>query len=57
VGGALWDCFVTQMLNVSGRMTRVLLPGRLVDALGEAQERGWTIIDVKKEWKRVFPFE
>jgi len=25
-------------------------------ALDEAQRRGWTVVDMKKDWKRVFPF-
>jgi phosphoserine phosphatase len=31
--------------------------GRLDKALQEAQKRGWTVVDMKKDWKRVFPFE
>ena len=31
--------------------------GRLDKALDEAQNRGWTIVDMKKDWKRVFPFQ
>ncbi len=31
--------------------------GRLDKALDEAQRRGWTVVDMKKDWKRVFPFE
>ncbi len=30
--------------------------GRLDQALDEAQSEGWTIIDMKKDWKRIFPF-
>jgi hypothetical protein len=30
--------------------------GRLDKALDEAQRRGWTLVDMKKDWKRVFPF-
>ena len=30
--------------------------GRLDKALDEAQKRGWTVVDMKKDWKRVFPF-
>jgi len=30
--------------------------GRLDKALDEALRRGWTIVDMKKDWKRVFPF-
>jgi hypothetical protein len=31
--------------------------GRLDKGLDEAQARGWTVVDMKKDWKRVFPFE
>ncbi len=31
--------------------------GRLDRALDEADERGWTVVDMKKAWKRVFPFD
>jgi hypothetical protein len=31
--------------------------GRLVHALGEAESRGWTVIDMAKEWNRVYAFE
>jgi len=30
--------------------------GRLDKALDEAHNRGWTVVDMKKDWKRVFPF-
>ena len=30
--------------------------GRLDKALDEAQRRGWTLVDMKKDWTRVFPF-
>ncbi len=30
--------------------------GRLNKALDEAQRRGWTVVDMKKDWKKVFPF-
>ena len=31
--------------------------GRLDKALDEAKTRGWTVVDMKQAWKRVFPFE
>ena len=31
--------------------------GRLDKALDEAQAKGWTVVDMKKDWKRVFTFE
>jgi len=29
--------------------------GRLDKGLDEAKEKGWTVVDMKKDWKRVFP--
>ncbi len=31
--------------------------GRLDKALDEAQRRGWTVVDMKRDWRRIFPFE
>ena len=31
--------------------------GRLDTALDEAQARGWTVVDMKRDWKVIFPFE
>jgi hypothetical protein len=31
--------------------------GRLDKALDEASRRGWTVVDMQRDWKRVFPFE
>jgi len=31
--------------------------GRLDKGLDEAMEKGWTVVDMKKDWKRIFPFE
>jgi len=31
--------------------------GRLDKALDEAPRRGWTVVDMKKDWKKVFPFQ
>jgi len=31
--------------------------GRLDKGLDEATARGWTVVDMKADWKRVFPFE
>jgi phosphoglycolate phosphatase-like HAD superfamily hydrolase len=31
--------------------------GKLVEALKEAPARGWTVVDVKTDWKRVFGFK
>jgi hypothetical protein len=31
--------------------------GRLDKALDEASAKGWCVVDVKTDWRRVFPFE
>jgi len=31
--------------------------GHLDKALDEAGKRGWTVVDMKRDWRRVFPFE
>ncbi len=31
--------------------------GRLDKALDEAPKRGWVVVDMKKDWKTIFPFE
>jgi len=31
--------------------------GRLDKALDEAQAKGWTVLDMKNDWKTIFPFE
>ena len=31
--------------------------GRLDKGLDEAQDKGWTVIDMEKDWEKVFPFE
>ena len=31
--------------------------GRLDKALDEARQKGWTVVDMKKDWKRIYPFE
>ena len=34
---------------------RQSLAGRLAQALDEAPERGWTVVDMKRDWKSIFP--
>jgi len=31
--------------------------GRLDKALDEAQAKGWTVVDMKRDWKKIFPFD
>jgi phosphoglycolate phosphatase-like HAD superfamily hydrolase len=31
--------------------------GKLDKGLDEARDRGWTVVDMKNDWKKVFPFE
>jgi hypothetical protein len=34
-----------------------LATGRLDKALDEAKARGWTVVDMKADWKKIYPFE
>ncbi len=31
--------------------------GRLDNGLDEAKAKGWTIVDMKSDWKIIYPFE
>jgi hypothetical protein len=31
--------------------------GKLDVALKEAEARGWTVVDMKRDWNRIYPFE
>jgi hypothetical protein len=31
--------------------------GKLDKALDEADQKGWTVVDMKRDWKRIFPFD
>ena len=31
--------------------------GRLDKALDEANSRGWTVVDMAVEWRRIYPYE
>jgi hypothetical protein len=31
--------------------------GKLDKALDEALAKGWTVVDMKKDWKRIYPFD
>jgi phosphoglycolate phosphatase-like HAD superfamily hydrolase len=33
------------------------LIGKLELALNEARAKGWTVVDMKKDWKRIYPFD
>ena len=33
------------------------LVGKLDKALDETRERGWTVVDIKRDWTVVFPHE
>jgi len=36
---------------------RKLYIGRLDKALDQAREKGWTVVDMKNDWKVVYPFK
>jgi len=31
--------------------------GRLDKGMEEAKQRGWTVVSIGEDWKRIFPFE
>ena len=31
--------------------------GKLDKAWDEAVAKGWTVVDMKKDWKRIYPFD
>ncbi len=31
--------------------------GKLIEALADAPKRGWTVVDMKKDWKVIYPFQ
>jgi phosphoglycolate phosphatase-like HAD superfamily hydrolase len=33
------------------------ITGKLIKALQEAPQRGWTVVDMKQDWNLIFPFE
>ncbi len=37
-----------------GRQSNI---GRLDKGLDEAREKGWTVVDMKQDWKIIYPFE
>jgi hypothetical protein len=45
------------MPSASLRTTAHRPAGKLDRGLDEAPKRGWTVVSMKKDWKRVFSFE
>ena len=39
------------------QISSVLSIGQLDKALVEANAKGWTVVDMARDWRRVFPFE
>jgi len=31
--------------------------GRLNKALDDARQQGWVVVDMQKDWQRIFPFD
>jgi hypothetical protein len=44
-------------MAVQRRYDRPQSAGSLAKALEEAQANGWTIVDMRRDWKKVFAFE
>jgi hypothetical protein len=57
LGSRFMGLFTTRRLSANGAYDRTSHVGKLDKALDEAQARGWTIVDMKKDWKRVFAFQ
>ena len=56
--GPAWrSSCTTPMQSANGPTTARPRIGRLDKALDEAQARGWTVVNMKHDWKRIFPFE
>ena len=36
---------------------RTLHTGKLCEAPDEAARRGWTVVDMNRDWKMIYPFE
>ena len=51
---SLWLAWLAAMLLLAGCNTHV---GRLSAGLDAAPARGWHLVDIKSDWKVVFPFE
>jgi hypothetical protein len=45
------------MLSAKWAYDRTSDIGHLDKALDEATKRGWTVVDMKTDWKRIFPFD
>ena len=43
--------------SASGPTTASRTIGKLDKALDEAHAKGWTVVDMKQDWKVIFPFE
>ena len=48
---------ISQMPNLSMAPLEATYLGRLDKGLDEANEKGWTVIDMKNDWKVIYPFE
>ena len=53
--------FITSQTPLRTGLSKVGIPGapvgKLDKALDEAKSRGWTIVDMAAEWRRIYPFE
>ena len=51
----LWASCITPMPSANGLTTDNPGVGRLDKALDDAKAKGWTIVDMKNDWKTIFP--
>jgi hypothetical protein len=56
-GGSRFALLVHHTDSVREYAYEVTPMGKLDEALKEAQAKGWTVVDMKHDWNRVYPFE
>ena len=52
---ASWGWCITPMRRANMPMTAKSDVGKLDKALDEATAKGWTVVDMKNDWKTIFP--
>ena len=52
---ASWGSCITPMQHAKYAYDRDSSVGKLDKALEEATAKGWTVVDMKNDWKTIFP--
>ena len=56
-GARFWVSSITPMAGANGRTDRESHVGRLAAALDEGRRRDWTVVDMARDWKVIYPHE